>query len=251
MAYKRIRFAVLGGILGILGLAAVSRLGAETKNFYFPEVRIDIAVAKDGSFAVDEFRTYEFEGVFSWASLWIPLRAGRKGAIHDVSVEQFSITDEGGAPLRTETSIEGDRFTAKWYYSARNERRTFHIRYVVRGGVVSYPDVSELYWQAIGSGWDKPTAKAEVMVRLPEAVPGPGDIRVYGHGPLSGWSEIPDERTARFTASNLPSGQFLEVRVLWPAGIVSGIASTRYSLASIKEEEAGFVQETIESARRV
>ena len=147
-----------------------------------------------------------------------------------MTIEDFGITDESGAPLRTETATERGRFTAKWYYSARNERRTFHIHYRVRGGIVSYPDVSELYWQAIGSGWDKPTAKAEVIVRLPEAVPSREDILVFGHGPLSGWAEIVDERTARFTASNIPSGQFLEVRVLWPSGMVDGIASTRYSL---------------------
>ncbi|HEX2695018.1 MAG TPA: DUF2207 domain-containing protein, partial [Acidobacteriota bacterium] len=250
MEHKKYRSLVLGGVLGILALAAASRLEAETKNFYFPEVRIDIAVAKDGSFTVDEFRTYEFEGRFSWASLWIPLRADRMTSVHDASVVDFSITDESGAPLRTETSTGGSRFTAKWYYSARSERRTFHIHYLVRGGIISYPDISELYWQAIGSGWDKPTAKAEVTVRLPEAVASQEDIRVFGHGPLSGWAEIADERTARFTASNLPSGQFLEVRVLWPAGMVNGIASTRYSLASIKEEEAGFVRKTIERARR-
>lgn len=59
-----------------------------------------------------------------------------------------------------------------------------------------------------------------------------------------------DERTARFTASTLPSGQFLEVRILWPAGMVSGIASTFYSLESIKEEEVGFLRGIIEKARR-
>jgi hypothetical protein len=100
MEPQKHRSLVLGGILGMLALAAVSRLGAETKNFFFPEVRIEIAVAKDGSFAVDEFRTYEFQGRFSWASLWIPLRADRKTSVSDVSVEDFSITDEAGAALR-------------------------------------------------------------------------------------------------------------------------------------------------------
>ncbi len=200
---------------------------------------------------MDEFRTYEFEGRFSWASLWIPLRADRKDLRLDVSIEDFSITDEGGRPLE-DGDIDGGRPVHGQVVLLRPERAA-DVPYPLpwsEGGIVSYPDVSELYWQVIGSGWDKPTAKAEVTVRLPEALPSREDIRVYGHGPLSGWAEIVDERTARFTASNLPSGQFLEVRVLWPAGMVSGIASTRYSLESIREEEAGFVRETIEGARR-
>ena len=32
--------------------------GAATKNYYFPEVRIGVAIEKDGSFLVDEYRTY-------------------------------------------------------------------------------------------------------------------------------------------------------------------------------------------------
>ena len=80
MGHKRTSALFPAGILMILAMASAPPLGAETKNFYFPEVRIEIAVAKDGSFTVDEWRTYEFEGRFSWASLWIPLRAGTEGA---------------------------------------------------------------------------------------------------------------------------------------------------------------------------
>ena len=114
---------------------------------------------------------------------------------------------------------------------------------------MSYPDVTELYWQAIGSGWERPTANASVLVQLPEPVEDKSDILVYGHGPLSGYAEIVDERTARFTATNLRSGQFLEVRMAWPSGLVAGEPSTRLDREAIKREEARFVQETIARAK--
>ncbi len=236
--------------MSFLLLALPALLHAETKNFYFPEVRIEVNVEKDGSFVVDEYRTYDFQGRFSWASLWIPLRVNRQGYDYGIGIEDFSITDDQGGALQTETSVKDGNYTAKWYFSARNEKKTFHIHYRVNGGIVSYPDVSELYWQVIGSGWEKPTGKATVNVHLPEAAASKDDIRVYGHGPLSGWAEIVDERTARFTATDIRSRQFLEVRVIWPAGMVSGVPSTRHTLESIKLEEAERVRQTIADVQR-
>ncbi len=72
--------------------------------------------------------------------------------------------------------------------------------------ILSYPDVSELYWQAIGDGWIKPTDRAEVVVTLPEPLASSSDMLVYGHGPLSGMSEIVDGRTARFAATDFRPG---------------------------------------------
>ena len=246
---KSLKYYLLFVVISLLiGLPAI--LHAENKNFYFPEVRIEVRVEKDGSFVIDEYRAYDFQGSFSWASIWIPLQVDRQGYTYGVGIEDFNITDDQGGALQTEASFKDGKFTAKWYFSARNEKKTFHLHYRVRGGIVSYPEVTELYWQAIGSGWEKPTGKSTITVHLPEAVRSKDDIRVYGHGPLSGWAEIVDDRTARFTATDIGSRQFLEVRVIWPAGMVGGVPSTRHTLESIRQEEAGFVQQTIERARR-
>lgn len=39
------------------------------------------------------------------------------------------------------------------------------------------------------------------------------ELLVYGHGPLSGKSEILDARTVRFQAISIPAHQFLEIRL--------------------------------------
>lgn len=223
---------------------------AEPKDYYFPEVRIEVNIAKDGSFTFDEYRTYDFQGSFSWATLWIPLGVSRKGYEYSVSIEDFKILDEQGIPMRVETSRSGDKLEVKWYYRASNERRTFQIHYRVRNGIFSYADASELYWQVVGDDWDKPTQHLAVNVHLPEIVAERNDILVYGHGPLSGNSEIVDQKTAKFTVENLPSFQLVEIRMVWPAGLVNGMPSKRYTRSSIQEEEARFVQETIEETQK-
>ncbi|MGD8534759.1 MAG: DUF2207 domain-containing protein [Candidatus Aminicenantes bacterium] len=246
----RIKSLVLALAVCFLLLSAPFLAEAQSKNFYYPNVRIEINIARDGSFTVDEYRTYDFQGSFSWALLTIHLRVIRNGYSTNLSIEDFKIFDERGRPMRTESSRRGDMFEAKWYYSASNEQRTFHFQYRLRGGIISYPEVSELYWPVIGSGWDKPTKFASVIVHLPEPVANKEDILVYGHGPLSGVAEIVDRKTTRFTASNIRAGQFMEIRMVWPAGLVSGVSSSRHTRESIKQEEARFVQETIDRARR-
>ncbi|MDH4270840.1 MAG: DUF2207 domain-containing protein [Candidatus Aminicenantes bacterium] len=235
--------------LWILFGAASPGLRAAPKDYFFPEVRIAVLVERDGSFLVDEFRTFDFEGSFSAAWYILPLSISRGGHRDSISIEDFQIRDENSQPLRMEASTSGGFYKAEWYFRAADERRTFQIHYRVRKGIISYPDVSELYWQMIGTGWDRPTQNVAVTVTLPEDVANREDILVYGHGPLSGWSEIIDARTARFTATQLAARQFFEVRMIWPAGMVAGVPSSRPARSSIQQEEARFVQETIDNAR--
>ena len=236
-------------ILWALSTAAAAGLEAAPKDYFFPEVRISVSLERDGSFVVDEFRTFDFAGSFSAAWYTLPLSVDRKGHRYDTNIEEFEVRDQDGQKLPLEASTSGGLYKAEWSFRAADELRTFHIRYRVRGGVASYPDVSELYWQMIGEGWDRPTRRVSIEVSLPEEAARKDDILVYGHGPLSGWAEVVDRRTARFTADNLPSGQPLEIRMVWPAGLVNGVSSSRQNLDSIRQEEARFVQETIDRAR--
>jgi hypothetical protein len=236
----------LGAILGAL----CGDLSAAAKDYYFPSVKIAVNIERDGSFIVDELRTFDFEGSFSAAWYTLPLSVERKGYRYDISLEEFTVQDESGRDLPLAASTSGGIYRAEWNFRATDEQRTFRIRYRVRNGIFSYPDVSELYWQMVGEGWDRPTRSAAITVALPAEAASKEDILVYGHGPLSGWAEIVDARTARFTATDLPAGQFLEVRMVWPAGIVDGVPSSRYNRESIRQEEAGFVQETIDRARQ-
>jgi uncharacterized membrane protein len=243
------------GHLFFLALLAFSVAGgafieAAPKDFYFPEVKISVSLERDGSFVVDEYRTFEFEGSFSAAWYTLPLSIERKGYHYDIALEEFAVRDETAQELPLEVSTSGSVYKAEWSFRAADEQRTFHIHYRIRKGVFSYPDVSELYWQIIGEGWDRPTRSVVITATLPAEAPSKEDILVYGHGPLSGWAEVVDARTARFSATDLRAGQALEVRLAWPAGMVDGVPSSRHSRDSIQKEEAGFVQETIDQARK-
>ncbi len=241
--------ALIAAALAAASLAAA----APDKDYYFPEVRIDIAVERGGDLVVDEFRTFAFEGRFRYAYLVIPLRMDRPGPGREISITGLTVTDESGAPLRTEVTTEGGRLTAKWFYSASDERRTFRVRYRVGGAVTTYADATELYWKAIGDEWDRPARDVRVTVSLPEAVSSRSELLVWAHGPLTGWAEVVDERTARFSSPELAARQFFEVRVVWPNGPVAGVPSDALDLAAIRAEEKAFaaIQSGLRSVRRL
>jgi len=58
---------------GILFCVALSISGvASAKDYYFPKVSITINIQNDGSFLVEEARTYKFDGEFHWATYNLP-----------------------------------------------------------------------------------------------------------------------------------------------------------------------------------
>jgi len=227
----------------------ISFLPGEEKNYYFPELKADLQVQKDGSFLVEEYLTFEFRGRFSWASLWIPLPARRAQTGLNISLTDFRVTDEREQELPLETVVENGKFQARWRFQAQNERRTFHLSYKVNGAILDYEDVSELYWQVIGEEVDRPTAKVLVNVHLPEPLKSADQVLIYGHGPLSGQSKIIDLQTFAFEATNVLAHQFVEIRVVWPRGLVSGIPAKGYNRQKIEQEEAEYVRQTIQKIR--
>ena len=223
---------------------------AYAKNYSIDKVDISVTINPDRSFKVSESRVYNFDGTFSWADLWIPTRITRQGYTYNISISDFGVRDEAGATLRSSISQSGGKFYAKWFYSARDESKTFTWSYHVTGeGVKRYQDTAEFYWQVIGDEWVKSSGPLAVTVKLPSG--GTKDeIKVFGHGPLTGQAEIVDGQTTRFTVPKLPAKTFVEVRTLFPARLISGPASSEKTLADILVEEERFRQETIAKLNR-
>jgi len=251
MKFWRFIFAIL--------LAAFFVIPAQTyaKSYYFPSVISDISVMPDSSISVVEKRTFTFEGSFSRIYWDIPLRSDQ--SVQDVALseddtpqvkyEEIPSPDSARPVHKFSAERQGNSEHIEAYHSSYNEDRTFTLSYTVTNAVTSYNDVSELYWQAIGKGWDARTDSAQITVHLPSAVD-KNQIYVWGHGPLNGQAQIIDGSTAAFNVKNVPQNNFVEVRVLFPAALVtSGPKINETALSRIQKEEKSFQDETILRAR--
>src|SRR3990167_5750678 len=61
------------------------------KDYHFPKVEGRYQIQSDGSVEVLEHRTYSFDGSFSWADIYIPLKITRKGYSYDAQIADFMI----------------------------------------------------------------------------------------------------------------------------------------------------------------
>jgi uncharacterized membrane protein YgcG len=213
-----------------IGIGAVAAVGA-AKDYHFPRVLIDATVNPDGSLTLDERRTWDFTGAFSFITYTVdwPMEL----------IEGFEVT-EGGAPLPAVPTATAEGISATWTFDARDEQRTFRIRYRALCAVDVYEDAAHLLWQFVGTGHDKETGLVRVRVHLPEAAEGrvprpsgacpatagggdvrtrplrPGETRVWGHGPLAGEVRILDPQTVELTVRDLSPFTFVEGSILFP-----------------------------------
>jgi hypothetical protein len=240
---------------------------ATVKDYRFPEVVIDATVQPNGDLALEETRTFDFRnGPFTYAYFNV---ADPLDRVRDFSMAEV-LPDGSEVPVDPDYAIHSvayDGFQAQWSYSAEDENRTWVFRYRVACAVDVYPDTAHLYWQFIGTGWDKPTDHAVVTVHLPgtapepierpeacdpEAASGPdtgaplekGDVRAFGHGPLNGTITLLDPQTIRYDVRDIPPLSYVEGSVLFPSAAVPGSPMQAGDhLESILAQERSWVAE--------
>ena len=230
------RRIVARAFLAALAAAAVAVMlapAASSKSYDFPRVRIDATVMPDGSLLLVERRTFAFRGRFSNAEFTIDWPSD---LIEDLTVS------EGGERVAAQVVGDDTSTTATWHYSARNERRTWTIRYRAECAVRTYRDAAHLLWRFVGR-WGVPTNLVEVTIHLPEVARHVGqrpstcpprdlstlwptrplrerEVRAWGHGPLDGVVAIPRPDTVTLTVRGLRGDQYVEGSVLAPPEIV-------------------------------
>ena len=108
--------------------------------------------------------------------------------------------------------------------------KTFVYKYTLKNVVTKYNDIAEFNRKIIDTGWDVPLNYVQIHIQLPEGA-SKDEIRVFGHGPLTGESKITDGQNVEYILDRLYPGYYVETLVLFPPRLVPG--STR-----VKEEDA-------------
>lgn len=187
------------------------------KSYSIDRIRIEAELLANGHLRIQESRTYSFKGRYSWADYRLPL--DQVGVVRN-----FELRDEGGrfvassdeSPGTYQLQSDKDEFYVKWFYSARNETRTFELSYEVTDVASLYDDTAVLYYKFIGEANAKPVADVDISLKLSQ----PADttnVRAWAHGPL--WGELQFDRgLLRLSVSPLPAETFWEVRALLPKG---------------------------------
>jgi uncharacterized membrane protein len=244
----------------LAGPFAASAGAQEEKSFDLPSAYVVADVQPDGSVLVTEEITYDFSGSFEGGYREIPLKDGM--SVEDVSVSEGGTEYAPGASAELGSSGAtgtygtanlGDSYRIVWHYRAWHEERTFTVRYRLEGLAVAYDDVVDLYWQVWGDEWQEPLDSLGATVVLPEEAR-EGELKVFGHpASVGGATSLgPDGISAsgvspRLDAVDVPAGQFVEMRVVFPRELLSSTGGARVEpgdgLQKILDQEAAEARE--------
>jgi len=185
------------------------------KYYSIEAIRITAQIDSAGSLWIEEHRTYHFHGKFSWADYKLPLT--KLGTVTNFSLREDSRqfrNDSSSQPGTFEISQNSDEFYVKWYYVARNERRTFTLRYRISDAMTRYSDISELYFKFVGTYSKRAIGLVDVWLQLPQAAD-TSTVRAWAHGPLNGQLAF-ENGHIHLWAKPLPRKNHLAARVIFP-----------------------------------
>ncbi|HVL65206.1 MAG TPA: DUF2207 domain-containing protein, partial [Actinomycetota bacterium] len=252
--------------VAVASFATLVALGAPAtaKSYTLPNAHIEVQVRNDGSIRVVEHLTYSFSGDFSGAYREIPLRAGE--AIDEIGVAEGTTMYGAGAPTEIGSSGAPQTYGATpipgghrivWHYAASNEMRTFTVSYTLRGVAVAHSDVVDVNLRVWGDEWTVPLSYLEAQISLPGRAP--EQVRVWGHArflDVGGTTALFDDGSgARLEATNVSPGNWVEMRIVFPRGMLTGAArgarlSPGPGLDEILAEERSYAEQAEQDAAR-
>ena len=186
-----------------------------SKSFTIDKIDITAEVLEDGSIQITESRTYTFTGSYFWADYQLPLdNLGevKLFSLKEGSQNYYQSHDE--LPGSFYTEIKDNTYYVKWFYKAKNQTRTFVLKYLVTDAITVYDDVAELYYKFIGESNQKDIGFVDINVKLPQYATR-DSVRIWLHAPLHGLIKFSDGNI-KLLIDPMPSEQYFEARIVFP-----------------------------------
>lgn len=215
-----------------------------------------VNILENGDAEITEDITYSFDG-------------DANGVLRDIDYEETSgISDLNVKVIEDDGSIRefkegysqgfniyeaydaGNVYELKIYEKSYSENKTFRISYTFKDVVEKFNDIAVFNRRIIDSGWDVPLNNINIKIVLPEESK-KEDLRVFAHGPLTGTSEIYDNRTLLFDVPNV-YGEFVETLVVFNRDIVPNSTNiiNKDELDNILENEKVLADEANEEREK-
>jgi hypothetical protein len=219
---------------------------SSTRSTDWQRFDADIVVQPDGSLAVTETQTIDFQGTFQQGFRVIPL--DRTTGITDVSVAEVNAAGQE-VPLAVTTSTDSNGLRLDWTFApVTNDSRTFVLRYLAHGATRVYPGGDQVDWNAVYADRPGGVGASTVTLHLPaDVAPDSVVSAVYvlppGRLPQQvGTATTVDARTLRFDIGGLPAGSGAEIRAQVPSGVLPLVSAPPWQAAA---DRADWIQQSV------
>ncbi len=230
MTMKSARFFAMAAITaGVLLVATPANSATPDYLEHINRFDVTMTVAPDGLLTVHESIAYNFgtqarHGIFrDFVERETYGTDGRYERLYRVNVKRVTVD---GAPAPTKTSTK--KATGAQYLDVRigdpdrtiSGTHTYAIDYTVRGGLMTFPDHDELYWDAIGLQWPVPIDASTVTVQAPATITRVGCFSGDRGSRLGCDSARKRGQVATFAQRDLGPGDGVTVVVGLPKGTI-------------------------------
>ena len=228
----------------LLLLFPILILGASNKKYSITNVNIIGQLSDNGSMNVTEDRTYKFKGKFKYAFQKLKKSTGKK--YDDITVSEgnndYYLSNQ--KDLGSYQIIENnDHIEIRWNFKAKNESRTFTLKYTIYDVIERYKDAAIIYHKFVGNDWKKNQENVTITLLPPENTSG-NDIQAWLHGPLWGEYKITPKGIIKAWCENLPKKTFFEIRAIYPQNLfLKSSLSQKYIKSQIIAEEKKGVED--------
>ena len=251
-------------ILFFLGIIIALSLKVEAKSYYINDMDIQATVLENGDVQIEQTLEYTFDGSYNGVYITIPkeLNDSDNKTISDknysatgVKVEKVGLIAKDGSlyEFRKESlansgtngvyTVESDfnSVKIKAFSPSKNESKKFKMVYVLENLCVLHNDVGELYYNFIGGKWECTIKNLNIDVYVPE---NKETLKIWGHGPDNGYSEIIDNTHSNFKVTNIPRGKYVAARVVFDRNIIPSAEKVYNDNAmdNILKEERGIAR---------
>ncbi len=208
----------------------------EAKSYYIDNMDIQATILENGDLEIEQTLTYEFDGSYNGIYITIPIQYENKEDI--LSEISDDIYNAGGVELQKVSLVQNNQITEfkkvttaangsssvftedrkadfyklKIFSPSTNTRKTFQVNYILKNVCVSHNDIGELYYNFIGGEWECTIKSLNIEVYLPN---NQTELKIWGHGPDNGSSQIIDNTHAKFTVSNVATGNYVAARLVF------------------------------------
>jgi len=185
------------------------------KSYTIDRININAEVLTDGSIQITESRTYTFKGSYSWADYQLPLdKLGdvKLFSLKEGSQNYYQSNDE--LPGSYFIEIKNNTFYVRWFYKAKNQTRTFVLKYLATDAITVYNDVAELYYKFIGEANQKDIGFVDVNIKLPQ-IATQDSVRIWLHAPLHGLIKF-SAGNINLSISPMLAENYFEARIIFP-----------------------------------
>lgn len=203
---------------------------ADDRYYEISRYTVNVIINPDGSAGIEERITYNFNGEFN--GIFRDVDFSRTGGMENVKVyvekdgnlvewrlNSTSDLDVSGGVGTYNLVTENNIAHFKIFEKSNDEIKSFIIKYFFRDAVTKYNDIAEFNRKIVDSNWDVALKNVSINFFLPEGA-SRDEIKVFGHGSLTGESKIIDEKNVQFNVPKVYPGNTVETLVLFPTRLV-------------------------------